>query len=150
MILRDFNETFAHRLRDPQYLAAYLAACLKEGLPAFYLGLRKAVQAHEGGFSWLARETGMVRAGLYQALSANGNPSFRTVHRVLVALGVDTGLPGARVAGGLPGGDADREAIPAQVHCAAPPVAHPAPPARQPAGGESCVGNRRTSEERHG
>jgi probable addiction module antidote protein len=98
MNLRDFNETFGHRLRDKRYLSAYLTACLAEGPPAFYVGLRNAVQSHEGGFSWLARETGMVRAGLYQALSANGNPSFRTVHSVLVALGVDPSF----VAGAVP------------------------------------------------
>jgi probable addiction module antidote protein len=96
MTLRDFNETFAYKLRDPEYLAAYLEACLEEGLPVFYVGLRKAVQAHEGGFTWLAKETGMVRAGLYQALSADGNPSFKTIHRVLNALGVDTAFLTAR------------------------------------------------------
>ncbi len=90
--LRDFNGTFAHKLRDPEYLRAYLEACLEEGPPTFYVALRKAVQAHSGGFSWLAKETGMVRAGLYQALSAKGNPSFKTIHKIVTALGVDTGF----------------------------------------------------------
>jgi probable addiction module antidote protein len=88
MRTKGFSEALAPRLRDREFLADYLAACLEEGTPTFLLGLREAVQARDGGFSWLARETGMVRAGLYQALSAGGNPSFRRVQAVLKALDV--------------------------------------------------------------
>ena len=45
MILKDYNETYAHKLRDKAYLDAYLEACLQESDEAFYLGLRRAVQA---------------------------------------------------------------------------------------------------------
>lgn len=36
----------------------------------------------------LAREAGMTREGLYEALSADGNPSFATVMRITRALGM--------------------------------------------------------------
>ena len=88
MMLKDFNETYAHRLRDPEYLNAYLAACLEDGPATFYVGIRKAVQAREDGFTWLSHQTGIGREGLYKALSSRGNPSFRTVFKVLRALGV--------------------------------------------------------------
>ena len=89
MILKDYNETYAHKLRDKAYLDAYLEACLQESDEAFYLGLRRAVQARESGFTWLAAQTGLGRESLYRALSVAGNPSFRTVRKVLRALGAD-------------------------------------------------------------
>ena len=36
----------------------------------------------------LARETGLTREGLYEALSADGNPEFATVMKVIRALGL--------------------------------------------------------------
>ena len=89
MILEDYNETHAHKLRDKSYQDAYLEACLQERDEAFYLGLRRAVQVRESGFTWLAAQTGLGRESLYRALSAEGNPSFRTVRKVLRALGAD-------------------------------------------------------------
>ena len=89
MILKDYNETYAHKLRDKAYLDAYLEACLQESDEAFYLGLRRAVQARDNGFTWLAAQTGLGRESLYRALSAAGNPSFRTIRKILRALSAD-------------------------------------------------------------
>ena len=69
MILKDYNETYTHKLRDKAYLDAYLEACLQESDEAFYLGLRRAVQARDSGFTWLAAQTGLGRESLYRALS---------------------------------------------------------------------------------
>ena len=41
------------------------------------------------GIAPLAREIQMNRAGLHRTLSANGNPSFSTVLKVVRALGLD-------------------------------------------------------------
>jgi len=38
--------------------------------------------------SQLARDTGLAREGLYKALSAEGNPEFATVMKVIKALGL--------------------------------------------------------------
>lgn len=43
--------------------------------------------ARSKGMTQLARETGYTRDGLYKALSAEGNPSFALVYKVLRALG---------------------------------------------------------------
>jgi len=85
-------------MRDKAYLDAYLEACLVESEAAFYVGLRRAVQAHENGFTWLAAQTGLGRESLYRALSPTGNPSFRTIRKVMRALGADERLL-AHVAG---------------------------------------------------
>ncbi len=89
MPLADYNETYAPKMRDKEYLDVYLEACLQESDEAFYVGLRRAVQARANGFTWLAAQTGLGRESLYRALSAEGNPSFRTVRKVLRALGAD-------------------------------------------------------------
>jgi len=92
MILTDYNETYAHKMHDKEYLDAYLEACLQESDEAFYVGLRRAVQAHENGFTWIAAQTGLGRESLYRALSAEGNPSFRTIRKVMRALGADESI----------------------------------------------------------
>lgn len=43
--------------------------------------------AKENGMAKTAREAGMTRAGLYKALSEDGNPSFVTVWNILSAFG---------------------------------------------------------------
>ena len=92
MILKDYNETYARKMRDKEYLDAYLEACLQESEEAFYVGLRRAVQARENGFTWLSAQTGLGRESLYRSLSAAGNPSFRTIRKVLQALGANEGI----------------------------------------------------------
>ena len=64
------------------YLAAIAEDCDPE-LTAHALG----VVARARGMSQLARETGLSRMGLIKALSAEGNPSFGTINKVLDALG---------------------------------------------------------------
>ncbi|MCM8662433.1 addiction module antidote protein [Accumulibacter sp.] len=44
--------------------------------------------ARARGISQLARETGLAGEGLYKALSAEGNPEFATIMKVIRALGV--------------------------------------------------------------
>ena len=89
MTLRGCNEAYAHKLCDKAYLDAYLESYLQESDEAFYLGLRRAVQARESGFTWLASRTGLGRESLYRALSAEGNPSFRAIRKILRALSAD-------------------------------------------------------------
>ena len=44
--------------------------------------------ARSRGMAQTARDAGLSREGLYKALSADGNPSFATVLKVLAALGL--------------------------------------------------------------
>ena len=76
-------------LRTPEDCALYLEAVLEEAGddPAF---IAKALGdvARARGMAQTAREAGLSREGLYKALSADGNPSFATVLKVLGALGL--------------------------------------------------------------
>ena len=79
-------------LRSPKYLEAYLRDHYRKGPEEFRIALREAVLSQEGGFIELSRRTGLARTGLYKALSAKGNPSYRTVQQILDALGVSITL----------------------------------------------------------
>lgn len=67
--------------------AAYLEASLEDGDAS---GVPKTLGAiaRSGNLSELARRVGMSREGLYEALSADGNPSFDTIVKVSHALGL--------------------------------------------------------------
>ena len=77
----------AEYLRTREDIRHYLEACLEDGDPALVAAALGDI-ARARNMSALAREVGMTRAGLYKALSADGNPSFVTVAKVARALGL--------------------------------------------------------------
>lgn len=79
----------AEHLRTPKEMAAYLAAYLEEA-PEDAAGISRALGdiARAKGMSEVAKKAGLSRESLYRALSAEGNPSFATVLKVIRALGV--------------------------------------------------------------
>lgn len=79
----------ADYLRTEEDRAAYLAAALEEAPDdAAFITNALGTVARSRNMSQLARDTGLTREGLYKALSADGNPSFGTVLKVMRALGV--------------------------------------------------------------
>lgn len=87
----------AEHLKTEDDIAEYFDACLLEGAddPAF-IAQALGVIARARGMSQVARDTGISREGLYKALSAEGNPSFATILKVIKALGLQ--LHGAKAA----------------------------------------------------
>lgn len=77
----------ADYLKSDQEMVAYLDACIEDD-PGDGSLIRVALGtiARARGMSQLARDTGISREGLYQALSAEGNPEFSTVMKVIRAL----------------------------------------------------------------
>ena len=68
-------------------MAAYLAAALEEDDPAVFVAALGDV-ARAKGMTQIAREAGLGRESLYKALSADGNPEFATVMKVVRSLGL--------------------------------------------------------------
>lgn len=66
---------------------AYLEAALELDDPAPFAAALGDV-ARAKGMTAIAREAGLGRESLYKALSAEGNPEFATVMKVLRSLGV--------------------------------------------------------------
>jgi probable addiction module antidote protein len=87
----------ADYLQTDEDIAAYFDACVEEDPGDGSLiraGLGAIARAR--GMSQLARDTGLAREGLYKALSADGNPEFATVMKVIKALGLKLAArPGA-------------------------------------------------------
>lgn len=81
----------AEHLHDEEDMAAYLDATIELAMED---GDTEIVTAALGdiararGMSQLARDTGLTREGLYKSLSAEGNPEFATVLKVIKALGM--------------------------------------------------------------
>ena len=65
----------------------YLEAAFEDGDPAVVTAALGDV-ARAKGMSQVARKAGLGRESLYKALSAEGNPEFATVLRVMRALGI--------------------------------------------------------------
>lgn len=76
-------------LKTEEDMQLYLQACLEEDEGDGRL-VRVALGdiARARGMTQLARDTGLAREGLYKALSADGNPEFSTIMKVIKALGL--------------------------------------------------------------
>lgn len=68
-------------------MAAYLAAALEDGDAAVVAAVLGDI-ARTKGMTQVARSAGLGRESLYKALSAEGNPEFSTILRVVRALGL--------------------------------------------------------------
>lgn len=79
----------AEYLKTDADMAAYLDVCLQEaGDDPAFIAHALGVIARARGMSQLARDTGLARENLYKALSAEGNPEFGTILKVVKALGL--------------------------------------------------------------
>jgi probable addiction module antidote protein len=79
----------ADDLKTDEDIAAYFAICVEED-PGDGSLIRAALGdiARARSMSQLAKDTGLAREGLYKALSAEGNPEFATIMKVIKALGL--------------------------------------------------------------
>ncbi len=68
-------------------MTAYLDAALEDGDVALVVAVLGDI-ARAKGMSQIARDAGLGRESLYKALSANGNPEFATILKVVRALGL--------------------------------------------------------------
>ena len=89
MALKTTRWDSAEYLKTDEDMAAYLEACMEEAGddPAFIAPALGTI-ARAKGMTQLARDTGLARESLYKALSAEGNPEFATIWKVIRALGI--------------------------------------------------------------
>ena len=76
----------ARYLDSEAHIREYLVAALEENDPA-YFQMALGTVARARGMQSVADSADTTRGGLYKALSAQGNPEFATILRVLDALG---------------------------------------------------------------
>ena len=96
--LRDksYDESLRESLRDPIEAAAYFETVMELDDPAALLvALRHDANAH--GMAEVARRADVGDKTLFKALSAEGNPTLVTVHKVLAAVGLRLSVTTAHV-----------------------------------------------------
>jgi probable addiction module antidote protein len=74
-------------LDNDEAVSTYMEEALATEDAAF-IARALGVVARARGMAAIARKTGLSRESLYKTLSAEGNPEFRTIMRVLRALGL--------------------------------------------------------------
>jgi probable addiction module antidote protein len=78
----------ADYLKSEAHIKNYLEAVFEGPMDREMLIHTLGVVARARGMMKLAKETGITRAGLYKALSPEGNPSFETVAKIVGAFGM--------------------------------------------------------------
>jgi probable addiction module antidote protein len=92
-----FDDYMAESMKDPAEAAAYIEAVMELDDPAALLvALRHVAKAH--GMAEVARRAGVGDKMLFRALSAEGNPTLTTVHKVLHAVGLRLSVAPAHAA----------------------------------------------------
>ncbi len=74
-------------LDTPEAIAAYLEAAFEDGDPKVITHAIGNI-ARAKGMTQIARDTGVTRAGLYKALSVDGDPRLTTLLGVFKSLGL--------------------------------------------------------------
>jgi probable addiction module antidote protein len=82
-------------LDSQEAVEAYMEEALATDDPAF-IAKALGVVARARGMSHIAKQTGLSRESLYKSLSAEGNPEFGTIIRVMDALGLKLTVAQAR------------------------------------------------------
>ena len=77
----------AEIIESKEDVIAFLEGALEENDPDFLLETIGHI-ARSKGITQIARELKMSRKGLYKALAPDGNPSFKTVFRLIDLLGL--------------------------------------------------------------
>jgi probable addiction module antidote protein len=87
MVLETTKWDSADFLDSPEAVAAYLDAAFEDGDPRVITHALGNV-ARAKGMAQVAQDAGVTRAGLYKALTADGDPRLTTLLGVLKSLGL--------------------------------------------------------------
>jgi probable addiction module antidote protein len=95
---KDFRESFAPLLGDPEFQREFLTALYEEkGAEGIFEGLREIATATKK-MPEIAVAADVARTSLYRSLSPRGNPNFKTVRAALNTLGMDFAIVVKKVA----------------------------------------------------
>lgn len=77
----------SEHLDSEEMIFAYMNAAIEDGEPSLVAAALGDI-ARARGMTHIAKIAGMSRESLYKALSAEGNPEFATIMKVMRALGL--------------------------------------------------------------
>jgi probable addiction module antidote protein len=104
-----YNDWLASKLKDPVRAARYLNGAMQDSKEMFLKALRKVVSAQPRSVTELAEDIGVSRESLYRMTSEAGNPTYESLHGILVTLGLRLQI----VPGEVSGTDPNPNKIPA-------------------------------------
>lgn len=78
-------------LGDEEMIFAYMNAAFEDGDPALVSAALGDI-ARARGMTQIAKAAGVSRESLYRALSADGNPEFSTIMKVMKAMGLQLSI----------------------------------------------------------
>jgi probable addiction module antidote protein len=81
----------AEHIKDKEDVIAYLEAAFEENDTELILSVFNDI-ARSKGMTKIAKELKLSRRGLYQSLAPDGNPSFKTVLKLIDVLGLQIKL----------------------------------------------------------
>jgi probable addiction module antidote protein len=89
----NYKEHLIEKLKDPEYAAAYLEACLEESIEAddmgiLMLAIRDVVEAH-GGMGVISAKMHVNRESFYKSLSGARDARFSTIVQAIRACGLE-------------------------------------------------------------
>ena len=77
-------------MQNPDEVAAYLNEVLEDDDEALLLmALRRIAKNYNGGIRGLSKDLEMNRSSLNNALAPSGNPTIKTLRKILVQLGYE-------------------------------------------------------------
>src|SRR6267378_1078794 len=82
----DYKADLLADLADPAYASLYVSTAMKESPKEFLLAMRDVAESRS--MSNVAKSAQLNRVSMYRMLSGSGNPSLRSLIRVLEALGL--------------------------------------------------------------
>jgi probable addiction module antidote protein len=89
----DYDSFILDRLQNnPNLIPEYLKAAFddfdeSEDFETLLVTIRMMAKAKKGGITAIAKEAGISRQQLYKTLSSKGNPTIKSLHRILKTLG---------------------------------------------------------------
>lgn len=83
---RSYKEGLHRRLRNDELAANYLQAALEDSQAAFLVALKNVLDART--VAVVARASNVNREHIYQMLSNDGNPTLKSLQKILRSLGL--------------------------------------------------------------
>jgi len=85
--LKEFKHYFAKKLKDTEYVIAYLNEALAdEDNRVFLVALKNVMEAYEENKSAIAQENKISRSTIYRMLSKSGNPRWSNITSIVDAM----------------------------------------------------------------
>mgnify|MGYP004001352415 CR=1 FL=1 len=81
------DEFVKKHLRTKASIESYLNEALEDEDPRVFLLALKDVVVARGGFSKISKQTNLSRESLYKTLSTKGNPTFKSLNKLVDTVG---------------------------------------------------------------